>query len=483
MQTTIDGFRNRTGGNLTTDSVAYLKNSTLVYQGTTNVTKRSVIPMLNLLARDLSTSTSNSTSKNGTSSDSKTIHLVHGIQGYVEALAIPQANTFMTILLVFAIVIAAIVVGILLGKVILEAWAIFGNFPKRLTSFRKRYWWVMAKTITNLILLLYGVWTLYCVYQFTRGDSWAAKLLAGVTLAMFTAVLGFFSFRIWQVAHMYKKAEGDTSGLFDDKETWRKYSFFYENYKKSYWWIFIPAIVYMAAKGTVIAAGDGHGIVQTGGQLIIEAIMLVLLLWSRPYTRKSGNWINIIIQIVRVLSVLCILVFVEQLGISQTPKTITGVVLIVTQSIMTALLAILIAVNAVVVFFRTNPHRKARKEAGKKPCILDTRNRINAATEKLNRDLDNLTPLDARNSLLLSPNQFKKTGHVRDGSDESLHFGDAQPFNDPQPFNDAQANNEFLPPHHRNISDGFNNRSASPNPSMRAPLLPQIDPSYRGHGY
>lgn len=465
LETSIDNFRKATGGNLTTDSVAYLRNSTLVYQGTTNVTKRSFIPAVNLFIRDVSTSASSSTSTNGTSSDSKTMHFVHGIQGYVEALTIPQANTFMTVLLMFAIVIASIVVGILLFKVILEAWSIFGNFPKRLTGFRKRYWWIMAKTITNLILLLYGVWTLYCVYQFTRGDSWAAKLLAGVTLGVFTVILAYFTFMIWRMAKKYKKAEGDASGLFDDKETWRKYSLFYENYKKSYWWLFLPAIVYMAAKGIVIAAGDGHGMIQTAGQLIIEALMLVLLLWSRPYSLKSGNVINIIIQFVRVLSVLCILVFVEQLGISQTPKTITGVVLIVMQSVLTGLLAILIAVNAIVVFFRANPHRKARKEA-----------------EKLNRDLDNLTPLDARNSLLLSPEQQRKTGHLRDGSDDSFHYRDARPYTD------HEANTAYLPPHHRepsvpSLGGGYSVRGASPAPSMRQPLLPQIDPSFRGRGY
>jgi Transient receptor potential (TRP) ion channel/ML-like domain len=359
MQTSIDSFRKMTGGNLTADSFEYLKNSTLVYQDTTNVTKRSVA----LFIRDVSTSASSSTG-NSTSGDSKAMHLVHGIQAYVEQLTIPQANTFMTVLLIFAIVVAAIVVGILFFKVILEAWAMFGNFPKSLTNFRKRYWWIMAKTITNLILLLYGIWVMYCVFQFTRGDSWAAKLLAGLTLGVFTAVLVFFTFRIWQIAQKYKKAEGDASALFDNKETWRKYSLFYENYKKGYWWLFVPAIIYMAAKGIVIAAGDGHGMVQTVGQLIVESLMLILLLWSRPYSLKSGNVINIIIQVVRVLSVLCILVFVEQLGISQTPKTITGVVLIVMQSVLTGMLALLIAVNAIVVFFRANPHRKARKEAG-----------------------------------------------------------------------------------------------------------------------
>lgn len=375
MQTSIDTFRKRTGGNLTTDSVQYLRNATLVYSDHSNAksespTKRSLDFLANLvLRRDLTTSINGTQSGNGSGNSTdfhnKAVHVVHGIQGYVETLRIPQANTFMTALLIFAIVIAAIAVGILLLKVILEAWALFGSFPQRLTNFRKRYWGLLARTITNLILLLYGVWTLYCVYQFTNGDSWAAKVLAGVTFALFTAVLAFFTFRIWQLAQRYKKAEGDASALFEDKETWRKYSLFYDNYKKGYWWLFMPAIIYMFARGCVLAAGNGHGLAQTAGQLIIESLMLILVLWSRPFVTKAGNWINAVIQIVRVLSVVCILVFVEELGISQSTKTITGVVLIAVQSVLTAVLAILIAVNAIIVCCRANPHRKQRKEAGK----------------------------------------------------------------------------------------------------------------------
>lgn len=377
MQTSIDHFRKVTGGNLTTDSVQYLRTATLVYSdhstGKSNsLTKRSLdfLADIVLRPRDIATNINGtqSGSGGGNSTDdtqSKVVHVVHGIQGYVETLSIPQANTFMTVLLTFAIVVAAIAVGILLLKVVLEAWALFGSFPKRLINFRKRYWGLLARTITNLILLLYSVWTLYCVYQFTNGDSWAAKVLAGVTMALFTAVLAFFTFRIWQLAQRYKKAEGDASALFEDKETWRKYSLFYDNYKKGYWWLFMPAIIYMFAKGCVLAAGNGHGLAQTAGHLIIDSLMLILVLWSRPFITKAGNWINAIIQIVRVLSVVCILVFVEELGISQSTKTITGVVLIAVQSVLTAVLAVLIAVNAIIVCCRANPHRKQRKEAGK----------------------------------------------------------------------------------------------------------------------
>ena len=59
------------------------------------------------------------------------------------------------------------------------------------------------------------------------------------------------------------------------------------------------------------------------------------------------------------------LIFIqEKLGIAQTTKTITGVVLIAVQTSLTAILAILIAVNAIITCCKENPHRKRRKEAG-----------------------------------------------------------------------------------------------------------------------
>lgn len=398
MQQTIDSFRSLTGGNLTTDSWPFLQNSTLVDDSTaSNLTKRGLDTVF-LYARDFSASVNGTTavgegsssSGNSTAAESKPMHYVHGIQAYVEKLSIPQGNTFMTILLFFAIVIAVITVGILLTKVVLEALALMGNLPRSMNSFRKRYWWRLAKTITNLVMLAYGVWTLYCVYQFTDGDSWAAKVLAGVTWAIFTAILAFFAFTIWHKAKKYQKMDGDASMLYEHKETWVRYAFLYENFKKGYWWLFIPSIVYAFAKNAMIAGANGHGLIQTVGQIAIESLLLILLVWSRPYTMKSGNVINITIQVVRVISVVCVLVFVEELGISQTTKTITGLVLIVVQSVLTGVLAILIAVNAIITCVRANPHRKRRKEAEK----------------QLNRDLDDLTPLDARNSLLMDPTQL-----------------------------------------------------------------------------
>ncbi|KAK8050361.1 hypothetical protein PG994_012091 [Apiospora phragmitis] len=351
LQMSIDDFRNSTGGNLTEDGVQFLKNATLVFpDGSTNSANGSLIKRsmqeFALAIRDIETIANPAqTSKRNR---------------FVQMLSVPKSNTFMTVLLIVAIVIGVIVVGILLVKVILEFWALFGSFPESLKGFRKHYWGSIARAVTSLIMLLYGIWVLYCIFQFTHGDSWAAKVLAGVTLFLFTAILAFFSYKIWSTARQLRDTEGDYTGLYDDKDIWVKYSLFYESYRKDYWWIFVPTIVYMFAKGCCLAATDGHGMVQTIVQLIIEGCMFIMLLWSRPYERKSSNWVNIGIQTTRVLSVVCILVFVEEFGIKQTTQTVTGVVLIALQS---------------------------------------------ALTEKMQRETDALTPLDARNSLLLDRKQ------------------------------------------------------------------------------
>lgn len=421
MQVQIDSFRAKTGGNLQGDSVEYLRNPSLsfVYTAGPNGTlaKRDTARW-KVLARQLGIEMPG---------NAQTLHSVSGIQAFVEPLIIPQSNTFMTALLFLAVIIAAIIVGILLAKVVLEAAALMGKLGKGANNFRKRFWWIMAKTITNLMLLLYGIWTLYCVYQFTVGDSWVAKLLAGFTLAIFTGTLGFFSWRVWSLARMYKKEDGDASGLYDDKETRRNYGIFYESYKKTYWWVFIPFIMYMFARGVIIAAGDGHGMFQVIGQLIIEFLMLLMLAFFRPYARKSGNWINITIQVVRLLSILCILVFVDQLGIAKTPQTITGLILVIMQTVLTGLLAILIVVNGFMACCRTNPYRQARKEA--------------------QRSRDTLASLDTA----------KRRKYV---SSSSYDY-------DPEVTNPNKRSSLDMP------RNGYAIRSSN-RPSSRRPILPQI---------
>jgi Transient receptor potential (TRP) ion channel/ML-like domain len=165
MQRSIDGFRKMTGGSLEQNSFDYLMNATLIYTSdnsteqqtnTTTKARRALEWSANqVFGRAIEVNgTQVAGSSNGTSTDdteNKVMHYTEGIQAYVEKLQIPSANTFMTVLLIFAIVIASIAVCILLFKVILEAWSLFATFPKALRGFRKRYWSFLATTIVRLV--------------------------------------------------------------------------------------------------------------------------------------------------------------------------------------------------------------------------------------------------------------------------------------------------------------------------------------------
>ena len=472
MQNSIDDFRKATGGNLTENSYSYLydvSSSTSRSSSNSTTTKRGLDMVLrvggDMLARSIDTSSSDSTNSSSSSSGGDSLSDVDltsasGLKKLGQDLMVPSANIFMTVLLIFAIVIAVVVVGILLLKVILEVWALYGTFPKKLATFRKDYWGLMARTITNMILVLYSIWVLYCVYQLKEGDSWAAKLLAAITLAVFTAVLCFFAWRIIYMARKYKRMEGDTASLYDNKDTWRKYSLFYDNYKKDFWWLFVPIIIYSLAKGCIIAGAQGHGMFQSAGQLVVEALLLILLLWNRPYATKSSMGINMTIQIVRVLSVACVLVFVEELGLSQTTKTVTGIVLIVVQSTLTGVLAILIAVNAIIMCIRENPHARKRKEA-----------------EKANRDLDDLTPLDARDSLLIEHPPTRDYNEV-----SKFNFtGPYEPFRD-YPRHERNDSHENLVQADYGVAHDRSYSAHSQHSGRRSPSLDGRHPTTAGYG-
>ncbi|KAM0254905.1 hypothetical protein ACHAQJ_006342 [Trichoderma viride] len=380
LLTSIDDFRANTGGNLTEDSVAYLRNLTIALEQGNQTSSSDSSVLARLVRRQADAS--NSISDVGVTG--QITQTISGIKNFAESLSVPKSDVFMTALLIVAIVIAAIVTGILLIKVILEAWSLYGKFPESLTGFRKHYWRSIARTITSLILLLYGIWVLYCVFQFTLGDSWAAKVLAASSLAIFTGVLIFFGYKIWSTAHRLKSEHGDVSRLYEDKQNWIKYSMFYESYQKSYWWLFIPMIVYTFVKGCLVAAGDGHGLAQTVVSFVVESAMLALLVCTRPFERRSSTLINIFIAVVRVLSVICVFVFVDEFNVGQTTQTVMGAVMIAVQSTLTVALAILVGWNAINATIKMNPHRKRRKDM-----------------EKLRGDMDDLTPLDARNTMLI----------------------------------------------------------------------------------
>jgi len=350
MQESIDNFRARTGGNLTTSSTGYLKNSTAA-----------------LLTRQLSIGTNSSTTGSGDLIPSNITRSL-GIEAYVEQTGIVQENAFMTVFLIACIVILAIIVSVLLFKVILEIWDLCGKYPKSLIGFRKHYWGTIFRTNVILINTFYGIWVLYSIHQFRVGDSWAATLLAALTLAVFSGILIFFAVGIFRAANHHIKYSGSAARLFEDKKIWLKYGLLYNTYRKKTWWFFTPSILYNCIRYALIAALSGRGLAQTVSVLIVEVSMLILVIFLHPFERKRENFVHILTHIVRALLSGAILVFVDELKVQRSTQTIMGFALVIITSVLTVLLVGLLVFNAIYVCCKDNPHRKRRKEAGTPPC-------------------------------------------------------------------------------------------------------------------
>ncbi|KAK7207330.1 hypothetical protein BZA70DRAFT_10070 [Myxozyma melibiosi] len=359
MQTTIDSMRSKTGGNTTYSSWDTTQSTTvlnyksgaliLLNDSSTSSDDDETSSALRLVRR-LTVDGIDLNSSNSTTSDDGSVTVlakVAGIARFVENLMLPNANAFMTVLLFFAMIMAAIIVAILAFRIIIEIVAYSRDLPKALENFRHRYWTVLATTLIRVIMILYGTWVLFCLYQFKLGDSWASLVLAGVTLGLFSVILLGFTIRIFVLARRASKSDEGLDELYDHKPWIRRYGLFYGQFKTKYWWFFIPVIGVAVGRSAFIALADGHGMVQVIGQLVLEVLFVFALLILRPFNRRSGNVINVFISVVRTVSLICVLVFVEELGVAAETTTIVGVVLIIVQAVLTLLLVLLLVIQAI----------------------------------------------------------------------------------------------------------------------------------------
>lgn len=87
MQESIDSFRAKTGGNLTIENYATIRNATLIFTDPSTLVKRQI---------DFGLGDGNSTAADSTSSFAGAVRYVKGIEAFVEGLYIPSAKYFIS---------------------------------------------------------------------------------------------------------------------------------------------------------------------------------------------------------------------------------------------------------------------------------------------------------------------------------------------------------------------------------------------------
>lgn len=372
VQRSIDNFRGRTGGDLARSSVETLRASTLLFDSDGRGTEGGL--NTRRMRRQV-----NDAPATVTTDHTKITRLVSGIQAYVEELRIPSENTFMTLFILFLALIAGLIALSLLTRGILELWSRSERFPRRLRKLRDNYWSLTVGLLVRTILIIYGTWALFCLYQFKNGDSWAATFLAALSLAVFSGVILFFTVQITRIARHGRHAEE----LYQHKPHLRRYGLFYDQFKSQFWWFFIPCILYSLLKSVFVVFGQGHGLVQVVGCLALEVLFLAGLFATRAYDGRKANVVNSMIGVVRILTLVGTLIFVDVLDFKATTKTVAGVVLIVLQTLLTVVLALLIVLNAILSMTRKKKSEKDEEAVPLEPVARRDLKRISAEETSL----------------------------------------------------------------------------------------------------
>ena len=413
MQDSIDKFRNNTGGNLTASSYHRLQETTLVYRDSTNANQTDITinsnPTTNqttqLVRRLLMARADGMTDSEAPGDQKKYVSIVTGIKAYVEKLTVPSTNTFMTLLIWWAIIAGICIIAILSVKLFIEIWSIKGNKNNKFEGFRKRFHIFLALTLVRLVLIFYGIWVLYCFYQFKIGDAWGTRLIAGLVFGIMTLVLIGFAVRITILARRASKFHGGLEYLFSHKPWLQNYGLFYDQFKIKYWWCFIPSLLASFGRNAFVALGYGNGLVQVIGQIVIDVLLTLLYIFLLPFNTKMGNGINIAIQVVRLISLCLLLTFAVQFNLDQILATGIGMALIVVQAIMTVLLAVLIMINACVGLINMTCGNRIKKKKAKK--------------EKQKRQAEGRLSFDDEN--LTSRTTSRTSRNEKTGFHESIH--------------------------------------------------------------
>lgn len=171
-----------------------------------------------------------------------------------------------------------------------------------LEKFRKAYWRFLATSMIRIILVIYRVWVLASLFQSQNGDSWGAKLLAGLTLGVFSLLIVFFTIRVILLARQARPLQGGMEELYTNRPWMRKYGVFYSEYKANSGGFSFQPLCFPSSSLFLLLLHSIMALLQAFGQLGCELLLFLLLLAGLPFDSKTSNILSCIIAVVGMIS-------------------------------------------------------------------------------------------------------------------------------------------------------------------------------------
>ncbi|KAL9600514.1 MAG: hypothetical protein Q9219_003165 [cf. Caloplaca sp. 3 TL-2023] len=320
----------------------------------------------------------------GASSTGKTV-VVHGIERVGFRARIEGTNIFLTGIIFFMIFVTFTAAGVALFKAFCEGAVRAGWFKgNKFEDFRNGWKIVLKGILFRLVLIGYPQMTVLCLWELTKRDSAAEVVLALFFFVSMTGSLGWAGLKVFRIAKRSVSMHKNPAYiLYSDPTALNKWGFLYVQFRATAYYFIMPVLLYILVKGIFVAFGQGSGIAQAVGLVIIEAVFVIGVSILRPWMDKKTNIFNISIAAINFLNVIFLLVFTS---VFNQPGIVTGVMGVVyfgINAVFAIILIVMVLFSTAWAIFSKNPDTRYQPMRDDRGSFIKSQTQLNTELDAL----------------------------------------------------------------------------------------------------
>ncbi|KAH9942245.1 TRP-domain-containing protein [Epithele typhae] len=411
IQLAINQMRHSTGGslsNVSSDGAISFVNrqlspynvgqSNFVLGGQSLVKTAPSLPQIDLAQMSLNTTGLHSqvlsSVEVATVTEDSTDVLQAGIPIFTNTLGIATANAFMTIFLIFLILVAIVIasLGLAYGislalsrSKLAEKRPDIMEFHARFPSFAKA--WCLRIAMVSLLPI-----TVFAFYQWTLKDSWLSVLLSVIALLALAGFVLYATFFAIRASLPNARWTNETPSLFVAPFT--------SPYRSNRVYYVGPVLTTVLVKALVTAFGSTHGMAQAVIFVISEFFLFLSIIVMKPHHTRGSDVLAGYLTISRLVCSGLMLAFTETLSVKAIPRVAIGAIIAVIYSVAVIVLFLNLLVHLglwrLIIFVctcgrrgRTAAHRSLASHTG---SSVEEKDAESPVTEKKNSVTITTTP-------------------------------------------------------------------------------------------
>ncbi|KAL8913913.1 MAG: hypothetical protein Q9172_007192 [Xanthocarpia lactea] len=348
--------------------------------------------------------------------------VVRGIERVGFRAKIESTNIFLTGVIFFMVFVTFTAAGVALFKAFCEG-AVRAGWLKndKFEEFRNGWKIVLKGILFRLVLIGYPQMTVLCLWELTERDSAAEVVLALFFFISMTFSLGWAALKVFRIAKRSVSMHKNPAYiLYSDPTALNKWGFLYVQFRATAYYFIMPVLLYILLKGIFVAFGQGSGVAQAVGLVIIEALFLIGVSILRPWMDKKTNAFNIAIAAVNFVNTIFLLVFTQVFNQPDIVTGVMGVVFFGINAVFAIVLICMVLISTGWALFSKNPDTRYQPMRDDRGSFIKSQTQLNTELDALGATArGNMTQTDYKGRDLDDDSDSFSSGSGRHGHTHS----------------------------------------------------------------